>query len=921
MSLNPWFEEKLAEKGGSILNLIIEVPESRLGFTRNALKPLGKITSVSNIAGTSFISIKADSSMINALEKLGTVHYDMPTGITITTKDHNPLKMFDKMLGEVYITKVEIPTSPFRFALDAVKLNTDKITIIPSGRTVDAIKNTPDSQLLTGKGVKMGVIDTGFVPSMTHPMIGFRRPELYSTVPEPPNDMQSHGCAHPDTFVYTSRYGFEKIIDFYESLDIPEVDSGDGCTKDLTKLDIHTISLKNNGTNTKSKIIAAHKIPIVNDTVTINNEIKLTPWHLCYVFNKYTMKIEEKRADCIETDDFLLSPSSPIEIQHKRELYNTLTEPKYIDEDLSYLIGAIMGDGHVRINRKISTRRQKYSDIAITGDNIDILNRCKTIANKLMIKTGRGVIDKTDENGSYILYLYGNEPLSMLNDKKLLKNSSSDTKIPELITASPLPVIGAFIAGIIDTDGSVGRKGRNQKIIRISSTSERFLSDMTKLLSLFGINSYISEVKSNPHLCNGKIIESAHQSYNLSFNFANELFTEYVLNHITHPDKLDMIYNLLETSEKENSHFDIFPISPCDLKSYIKDMYNVTFNSNHRCVQYPSVYLNYSKNNMQRKNLINIFDDMAKFGDPLYNIALNNKLIKVHNVSTDKYNGFFYDFTIDEYENYVAGVSDMVFIHNSWCTFMAGGSEWKHPKYGTLKGVAPEADLVHVKALTSIGFGSTHSVLKAMEISQKTGCKVVSMSLGGPSQGGVDDDPETRAMKMLSEEGMIFVVAAGNEGTDWSIGSPATSPYAITVGSQGFEDGKLSSFSSRGPQTEWYRDNPEAYERDLSIYGDNFIKPDVVSYGGQINRETGEEEVIFTGGVGWFAPFYHKLPDMCSAMHGTSQATPCVAGMVSCLLENNTIQSANDFKSMLATVPKNPYNGYGLATFSRLLTS
>ncbi|MCK5385636.1 MAG: S8 family serine peptidase [Gammaproteobacteria bacterium] len=448
MALNPWLEQQLAEKGGSMLNLIVEVPESKLGYARNILKPLGKLGVVSTIAGTVFIPIRIDSSKVPLIEALGTVHYDMPTGISLTTRNgKSPLKKFDKFLGEVYIPHTEVPTTPMRFILDSAKTAASNISIVPSGKTVDAIKDTPASKSLTGRGVKLGVIDTGFVYGMTHPMMMFRKPELYSTVPEPPVDGQAHG---------------------------------------------------------------------------------------------------------------------------------------------------------------------------------------------------------------------------------------------------------------------------------------------------------------------------------------------------------------------------------------------------------------------------------------------------------------------------------------SWCTFMAGGSAWNHPKFGELKGVAENADLVHVKALTTMGFGSTQSVLKAMEIADRTGCKVVSMSLGGPSQGGVDDDPETRALKMLSEKGMIFVVAAGNDGVDWSIGSPATSPYAITVGSQGFGDNELSSFSSRGPQSEWYKDNPEAYERDLAVYGDDFIKPDVVSYGGQINEAANSEEVILTGGVGWFAPFYHKLPDMCSAMHGTSQATPCVAGMIACMIENGMIRSAKDFKNMLSTVPKNPYDGYGLATFSRM---
>ena len=69
---------------------------------------------------------------------------------------------------------------------------------------------------------------------------------------------------------------------------------------------------------------------------------------------------------------------------------------------------------------------------------------------------------------------------------------------------------------------------------------------------------------------------------------------------------------------------------------------------------------------------------------------------------------------------------------------------------------------------------------------------VVSMSLSGPFQRTVND-----AVQTLHSEGVVVVVAAGNDFADACSRTPASSPYAITVGGSANGDG-LYSFTSFG---------------------------------------------------------------------------------------------------------------------------
>jgi len=262
--------------------------------------------------------------------------------------------------------------------------------------------------------------------------------------------------------------------------------------------------------------------------------------------------------------------------------------------------------------------------------------------------------------------------------------------------------------------------------------------------------------------------------------------------------------------------------------------------------------------------------------------------------------------------------------HGQWCTCAAFGSA-ANTKYGLCQGVATATGslLLHVKCLSNLGFGSTESVLLAMEQSVAWGAKVVSMSLGGPIQGSVDEDPECQILKRLRDE-VIFVVAAGNSGpTSWTIGSPGASPYAVCVGAYSTHYQGTAIFSSRGPSTDYYRDNPGIWKSDLSKYGIDMQKPDCLAPGGGPVREGDRVDQIYSGVVGWTNGMTDLNPfDVWDAMRGTSMATPAAAGLIALAYEGGAIRTGLDVREKLkntANGSKSISDGYGFLTFERLI--
>ena len=258
--------------------------------------------------------------------------------------------------------------------------------------------------------------------------------------------------------------------------------------------------------------------------------------------------------------------------------------------------------------------------------------------------------------------------------------------------------------------------------------------------------------------------------------------------------------------------------------------------------------------------------------------------------------------------------------HGQWCTSAALGSPFD-TRFGRVEGIATAADILHIKALSTAGFGTEFGIIKAMEIAYGKGAKVVSMSLGGELQGSIFDDPEIKVIEGLSKLGMIFVIAAGNSGTnEYTIGSPGAAPSAITVGSMSLTDAPLPAyFSSRGPQGAWYADKPSELASAQQAYGDDALKPDCLAPGGGRAVEGAQpDEVLYAGCNGWFDGFYDLLTDGVEAMHGTSQACPAVAGLITLLVEGGLVKTAADVKRVLAKKghPKTNEAGYGLIQLS-----
>jgi subtilisin family serine protease len=203
--------------------------------------------------------------------------------------------------------------------------------------------------------------------------------------------------------------------------------------------------------------------------------------------------------------------------------------------------------------------------------------------------------------------------------------------------------------------------------------------------------------------------------------------------------------------------------------------------------------------------------------------------------------------------------------HGTHVASTAAGTGAKDARF---KGVAPGARLINAKVLDDQGVGDDSGVIAGVDWAVAQGADVISMSLGGLDSPGIDP-LEAQVNKVSAEKGVLFTIAAGNNGPErGTVASPGSADAALTVGAVD-DDDLIADFSSVGPRT-----------------GDKAVKPDITAPGMSITAAAA------AGVTGQDPPGYQSLS-------GTSMATPHVAGAAAILKQKNPTWTGARIKAAL----------------------
>lgn len=230
--------------------------------------------------------------------------------------------------------------------------------------------------------------------------------------------------------------------------------------------------------------------------------------------------------------------------------------------------------------------------------------------------------------------------------------------------------------------------------------------------------------------------------------------------------------------------------------------------------------------------------------------------------------------------------------HGTHVAGIAGGDGSARPGYWV--GMAPKSNLIGVStgeaivivnALEGFDYVLTHQ--------QQYNIRVVNNSWGSTGD-FVPTDPVNVASKILHDNGITVVFAAGNEGPGENTMNPyAVAPWVIGVGAVAKDGMSLAGFSSVG------------------VPGDPLKHPTLVAPGTLIVSAKSTVPVVSLASLSSQPSLTSGYFTSYTALSGTSMAAPFVTGAVADMLQANQALPPDDIKQILIDSAE-PLPAYGL---------
>jgi len=222
---------------------------------------------------------------------------------------------------------------------------------------------------------------------------------------------------------------------------------------------------------------------------------------------------------------------------------------------------------------------------------------------------------------------------------------------------------------------------------------------------------------------------------------------------------------------------------------------------------------------------------------------------------------------------------------------------------GVYSGVAPGVNLMNVKVSNFLGLATTSDLIDGLQwiLDNKAAynIRVVNISLNSTVAESYHASPLDAAVEILWFNGIVVVVAAGNNGTGSgpvTLYPPANDPFVITVGAAEdkgtptLSDDMMASFSAYGT-TE-----------------DGFAKPDLVAPGRHVIGA-----LAGTNAYAYVIHPAHRVDDNYFRMSGTSMSAPVVSGAVALLLQDEPGLTPDQVKYRLKATANTAWLAYDAA--------
>lgn len=232
--------------------------------------------------------------------------------------------------------------------------------------------------------------------------------------------------------------------------------------------------------------------------------LRATPEHVFFVYDELSNQIAEKKASELDAGDKLILVNS-----WGKSADAIKEDGERITEDQAYLLGALLGDGHLRMPSKPLT----YGTyLAITDKSLARLRMYQELFQTAY--SVQGIIkQKQRENSRQRLHVNNSSLVRELASRyPMLTRRSPERYIDCSIYQQSPEVRAAFLRGLFDSEGTLGHHS-----VMFYSSSEKLIRQIKHLLSYWGIRARAKSFTQDSKRMNGHPIKEGTY-YSLTIN-------------------------------------------------------------------------------------------------------------------------------------------------------------------------------------------------------------------------------------------------------------------------------------------------------------------------------------------------------------------------------------------------------------------
>jgi tubulin-like protein CetZ len=469
------------------------------------------------------------------------------------------------------------------------------------------------------------------------------------------------GCVDKDTNLAVSGYGILPIKDLWSSIfkdaDISNVETySDGICVRIPDSNLWTTSINPETGDIENKRITAvwkvKKQGCVSISTESKTSLKCSKTHPSLVFEPKTRKRAFWRAfssnKSISNEDRLFDTRGHIISYPSNETFSV--RGVKVTPDIAWLLGVFAGDG---------STKKSGNEISFYVTSDAVINRIKELVSVFSTS-----ISVTQQQGCKKVSVFGlgarlffESAFDLFNGKSYGGHGSKTytVDIPRCVSASTPEVRTAFISGLIDSDGTIAKSWCETSIFTVS----KILSDkLGCLIGSIGGRSTIETVE--PRRDN----ESIGYRIRINGKINHGPLMDVLVQHVTDIQKHARIKKWFE-SDQQSFTTSCVPLYFSEISGWLKDAGMTSVNN---ISDQSGVSLGLWSRG-ERKLSIQSFNKMLDFLDDtdqvIYLKCISDKLDAISSVDIIEDECEFYDLTVEDNENYVAGNNGFIFTHNS----------------------------------------------------------------------------------------------------------------------------------------------------------------------------------------------------------------------------------------------------------------